>query len=102
MKIVDNSSKRGSTTLNEIPVGTIFRGDIIGPHSGYTFSGIYYKADGSFIDTAGCGHDVCVVRLDKPGREQRGIATYANAFLICAEVRNYEPLDVELVIKGKL
>lgn len=103
MKIIENGVRSSrTTTLNDIPVGTTFRGVIIGPRSGLRFSGIFFKVDANFMDKFKNSHDVCVVCLDKPGATQYHDKKYSNSFLSCAEVVEYEPLDVELVIKGVL
>ena len=83
-----------STTLNDIPVGTVFSGTIIG-RTGYQFTGVFYKALGPVAVHANrdtvqrSGSFEClVVRLDGPG---------SNYFPWCRVVNNYRPAkEVEL------
>lgn len=104
MKIVESSQSTGrEISLNEIPVGQVFRGEIWGVNAKAWRGGIFYKAWGpanvrgihdGFPTTKTA--DVIVVRLD----ETISTPGYANINLYCSTVRNYEPLDVELVVKG--
>lgn len=108
MKIIDTrcGKEPKTVTLNEIPVGAVFSGNVHAKNSNTWTRGIFYKADGgvSIFYTADGGvfeenttlHDVVVVRLDETKFDG-----YANLWTDCSEVRDYVLLDVELKIKGE-
>jgi hypothetical protein len=81
----------------DIPVGQVFRGVILGNNSERWVSGVFYKAWGAFR-AQGKAHEAVIVRLDVPLMSPG----FANVILYDTWVREYEPLDVELVIKGVL
>lgn len=100
--IVDATQKK-VTTLNDIPIGQVFRGRIVG-RTGTVTGGIFYKAEGNFqdgMDREGRvitvrNYDCLVVRLDKAGK---GVDGYANAWTRCVEVQDYEPLEATITLK---
>ena len=102
MKFTDKTSKLAKAiSLNDIPIGTIFRGDVWGINAHKWTPGVFFKAHGkskiiSAIDS--CPADVIVVKLTPPYSNPG----YANVWLRCSAVKNYEPLDVEMVIHGIL
>lgn len=100
MKVVDNNTyHKQILTLNDVPVGTVFRGTIVGFKVEVT--GIFFKQFGAWIPTDKHGtlerertRDVVVVQLDHPTNDVPSIFNW------CRTVKNYEALDVELVVKG--
>lgn len=107
MKIIDKTVQAGprTTTLNEIPVGQVFRGSVYSSRSNAFTTGTFLKAYGPWKY---CGDDdrskgqpnnVVVVRIDKFEGNPPG---FCNLWTQCGLVTDYEPLDVELVIKGVL
>lgn len=103
MKIIDKTGPlpRPTVSSNDIPVGTVFRGNVWGVNCQEWTRGLFYKADGSVsiyndknIVKRG---DVVIVRLDAAGRQASG---GANIWLACGLVQDYEPLNVELHILG--
>lgn len=101
MKIVEKGEHAvKNTTLNDIPVGEVFRGSIV-MESGATRTGVFYKAHGPSYDRkTNYRQEVSVVQLDTSGlwTDSSG-KKWANTWSYCREVRDYEPLQVELVIK---
>ncbi len=102
MKITDLTQvlTTRTTTLNDIPVGQVFRGTIERGDSHYE-SGVFFKALGSWNAPLKSGphpdrthRDVVVVRLDSTS------SVRANVWTWCRKVTDYEPLTVELVIHG--
>ena len=100
MKIVDKTvgiTRR--TSLSAIPVGTIFRGSIIGANSGVPTRGLFFKAYGKWKPEESYTRAAIVVRLDKCFPDAIG---YANLWANETDVFDYEPLDVTLTINGTL
>lgn len=98
MKITDSRGKPNptTTTLNNIPVGQVFKGTILYPVAG-PVTGIFYKAHGPWSQQSmGLRHDCIVISLDD---SMSTGGRFANLTLECRVVENYEPLNVELVIK---
>lgn len=105
MRIRDDrpSVKPRSIQLSAIPLGQIFKGSVYGNVSRCWTDGVFYKANegiGGTYTANGQDYDlaVVVVRLDHAGRQTFPTGTYANLWLRDAEVRNYEPVNAELVI----
>ncbi len=99
MKITDLTKAPASkeTTLNAIPIGTFFRGEVWGRVRKEWVPGVFYKAAGPTNYNGQTFAEVVVVPVP-PVTEGR----WNNTFHYCTTVRNYEPLDVELIIKGVL
>ncbi len=98
MKLVDKTTERQSTstTLTAIPVGTTFRGSVIGKRTGKRFTGIFFKYEnGVCVQTDPyVSTDVVVIQLSGDRQGTSGLWTD------CMPVYDYEPLDADLVIKG--
>jgi hypothetical protein len=104
MKFVNEADKVGKTIqTNDIPVGQVFRGQIWGNYSKRWRKGIFYKAQGALgglltrSDGSQSKFDVIVVQLNEEKSPSDG---FGNGWFTCSAVENYEPLDVEVVIKG--
>ena len=98
MKIVDNTAKSSvSTNLNYIPVGTVFRGNVLGSISNQWVRGTFFKAGGPF-SLAGTSYDCIIVCLDDDFPKKS--IGYSNLYLRCSTVNDYEPLEVELRVVG--
>jgi len=94
IKIIDECKViKFTTTFNDIPIGQVFRGTVLYKRAGPT-SGVFYKAEGRWNNDKNGTADCLVVKLDgsTPG--------WGNVSINCLTVENYEPLDVELIIKG--
>lgn len=97
--IVNAVPKSRTTTLNDIPVGETFQGEIVGK-SGSKHRGLFFKAVGCWTSRDRDGNspsaqDVVVVQLDgcAPSR--------ANIFTYCRPVNDYEPVDIVLTVNPK-
>lgn len=102
MKITNEDVKTPTATVfvSEIPAGTVFRGSIWGPSARVWTKGLFYKAFGRWTATVGTKYECVIVRLDAHERFEAPLGNFANIWAAESSVRNYEPLDVELVIKG--
>lgn len=94
MYIIDNTHlpQSRTTTLNLIPVGQVFRGEITGPVSGRKFVGVFWKTFGRW--TAGTETFDVIIHI-LIGAEHLGTAPIITK---CAEVWNYEPLTSILTL----
>lgn len=109
MKIIETTKQPLARviTLNEIPVGQVFKGTVTGTY--LTVTGIFQKLYGrcAIDDKA---HDVLVITLrdDYASVTKTGIPVYIREngyaeghnplILNCSPVRNYEPLDATLTL----
>lgn len=92
MKVTNTRKVASETTLNAIPNGQVFRGEVYGKYYGTWVRGLFLKVHGGWRSS--CEHELLVV-----GLESHSADGYSNIFTYCTPVRNYEPLEVELVIK---
>lgn len=86
-----------TVTLTDIPVGQVFRGEVFGAESGVVTTGIFFKSAGQWRSVRGGPIDMdgVVVRLDG-----EGAPGHINLWVKGSNVKNYDPLDVKLVIKA--
>lgn len=108
MKIID---KTGGTSkavlLRDIPVRQVFRGTIIGRRRGFPVTGTFYKVCGPWRMPSRTGEfvsghdgDCLVVALGESDADL--FAGRVAMWVEDADVRDYEALDAELVIRGVL
>ncbi len=91
IEIQDNKpSIKKITSLNDIPIGQVFRGRVWGVESKRWTTGVFYKATGSYASVMNPNDrgDVTVVRLDKSGL----VDGYVGLWSKCGAVEAYEPL----------
>lgn len=102
MKITNEDVKTPISTVfvREIPTGTVFRGSIWGPTARVWTTGLFYKAYRPWSGSRGDKYQCVVVRLDSHEKYTTPEGKFANLWAVESAVRNYQPLDVELVIKG--
>lgn len=96
MKVELKNTLPATMTLNDIPVGQVFSGTIVGATHGSHITGVFYKAFGSWKNNVANIHDCAVVRLDRTDFSHNGL-TLANIWIRCSPVENYKPLNVKLV-----
>jgi hypothetical protein len=96
LRITDTKRQKveSKVTLNDVPVGQVFRGTLTGKNSGQRKTGIFYKHCGQL--TIGSLRDVVVLNLSNPGLDSSG---YANLYLDCIPIENYEPVEAELILR---
>lgn len=103
MKITEQKpepKKPTTVSVSDIPTGTVFRGSIWGPSARIWTAGVFYKAYGPWVPSSGGRFQCVIVRLDSHQKYSTAQGNFANLWAVESTVRNYEPLDVELVIKG--
>ena len=98
MKVELKNALPATITLNDIPVGQVFSGTIVGSRTGIRATGVFYKAYGRWKNTvANISHDCAVVRLDSTNNRGFAGEAVANLWIVCSPVENYKPLNVKLV-----
>ena len=107
MMIVDKTTQVSrTTTLNEIPNEQVFRGTIVSPKSSWgpevRTTGTFMKVCGSVGFYSGRNREATppMIKPDVVVVSLKSIPNDFTVFLWCREVLNYEPLDVELIVKG--